>query len=49
MTREEIIEKVFRQIKEDVYMDDFTAIAQLIVKADNKTLEDFLSEKDTNE
>lgn len=47
-TRGDILEKVYEQIKKDVYMEDFTAIEQLLGTVPIKYLKDYLPEEDSN-
>ena len=49
MTRETALELVYIQIKEDVYMDDYTAIAELIKSVPLNALIDFISEENIGE
>lgn len=44
-TRGDILEEVYKQIKEDVKVDDFTAIEQLLVQVDKGALVAFLPEE----
>ena len=49
MTRGDVLEKVYRQIREDVYVEDFTAIEQLLATVSVDNLLDYLTEEDAKD
>jgi len=48
MDRGDLLAKVFAQIVKDVYVEDFTAIEELLVSVSDKQLQDFLPEDDND-
>jgi hypothetical protein len=45
-TRGELLALVYQQIISDVYVDDFTAIAQLLQEVSIESLKEYLAKKD---
>jgi len=44
MTKAELLPRVFEQIRSDVYVEDFTSIAELLAYVPTEALIEFLSE-----
>ncbi len=49
MTREDILVLVYNQITADVYVEDFSAIEQLLNTVSTENLIEYLSEEESND